>query len=253
LVAAWSSVFAMPVSRCAGLLLALALPRVAGKALAFGLNAWAVEQGAQVFGATDGDGEFARDGLLQGLGKLVVIKGVGQCAAVNRALNQQAFARALHRGAGNFSAIRLNHVVGGRPHEALLGAVVRGGWLAAVARAGGELALYRLLRERLADAAVDSGVQFSCGRLRCGEFGFKREAVGPVVAVVDDAAGGQSPAQAQTLGAGGLNLCESLRVAKCDGGLGPAVVPEGRDARRQGVEQRRVDRHIGRCVAKGVG
>ena len=62
-----------------------------------------------------------------------------------------------------------------------------------------------------------------------------------------------SPAEAQVLGEGGLDLVDPLRVAKSDCGLGPSIVPKGGDASGEGVEQGRIDRHVGRGIAKGVG
>lgn len=58
-------------------------PSSALEALALLLNAWAVEQGAQVFGGADGDGEFACDALLESGGESVEVEVFGECAAVD--------------------------------------------------------------------------------------------------------------------------------------------------------------------------
>lgn len=85
------------------------------------------------------------------------------------------------------------------------------------------------------------------------------EGVGPVVAVVDDAASGDATDEGGDRGGfavsfeGGLDVAVALSVAEGGGGLEPGIVTEEGQAWGDGFEQGSVDRHIGGGVAQGVG
>ena len=77
--------------------------------------------------------------------------------------------------------------------------------------------------------------------------------VGPVVAMVDDAASGNAAAELELIGEELLHGEPFLGVAKSDGGFGPAVMAEEGGIAGEVVEQRGINRHVLSGVTVGVG
>ncbi len=80
---------------------------------------------------------------------------------------------------------------------------------------------------------MDLLVEFGGGGAGGGDRLMEDEGVGPVVAVVDEAAAGEPADEADAGRGGGGDLCVGLCVAEAEGGFDPAVMAENGDALRQ--------------------
>ena len=78
-------------------------------------------------------------------------------------MNKESLPGALHGGSSYFSAIRVEHIVGGGGGEAVGGDVASDGQLFALAGAGGEATVDTDLSKRLADRIMDLRVKVGRG------------------------------------------------------------------------------------------
>ena len=117
-----------------------------------------------------------------------------------------------------------------------------------------QLTFDQLFGECFLNAAMEGGVEFGGWSVCCGVVTLDDERIGPVVAMIDDAAASESTAEAQVIiGECVLRFGDALGVAEGDCGFCPAVVSKGGDTLGECVEQGGIDGHVGGGVAKGVG
>ena len=117
--------------------------------------------------------------------------------------------------------------------------------LLAAAGAGRQLGCDVLAGQCLLYALVKGRVEFRRRNVRRCKRGMQRQAVSPVVAVVNDAAAGGPTAKVDAFGHDRFDFVQALGVAKGDRGFCPAVVPENRSSLRRRVEQGGINGHVG--------